>query len=280
MKNPLITYIILNWNPFSLDHIFNRLHETIKNLYDNSDKNIKKEVYIINQDYSIYALDKMKYLKDLYNFNIVVLDKNIGISAGINIGLNLARGKIIALLTYDVQMPIGCDVSCVNLLESSNDIYQVIPSDSVSDVISQHNSKESKSHSIIGAELTLTYYNRETIKNIGYYDEIWKACYENNDYNLRTVIYGKKILINNEIIIGHHHHTSGIHIGLHQAYSDYLPNALHDGSLTKLWTKKWPEIEKYLNVEGLNVLTSEKIEDIGLKYKDNIYLPFVQERSY
>jgi len=275
---PLVTYFILNWNPFDSDIVLNQFTQTIENLYKNSDPNIDKEVYVITQDYTDKVVDDVEKIRKEYGFKTIYLDHNIGISAGINLGFNISRGDVMALLTYDVAMPVGCDSSCIKLLQSDPDIYQVMPSDDASDCPLQRQNKSKKTSSVISAELTLCYYSRETVKTVGYYDERWKACYENMDYNLRTVLSGKKIIINHETCLHHiQHNTSNIFIGIAHAYDKYIPWE----DVGKMWHEKWgTDIPSELNIEGENLLDEHKIKELYSKYKNNIYLEFLQDRKY
>lgn len=280
--NLSVTYIVLNWNPFNSEHVLNRLKKSIQHLYENSDPEISKEVYVINQGSDDAGIKEIETLRSKYKFNSVCLDDNIGISGGINFGFNIARGEIIALLTYDVYMSKGCDTSCLNMLKSNPDAYQVIPADSVSDVLAQRRNIKIVSNSIIGAELTLCYYRRESIRDVGYYDEKWKACYENLDYNLRTVLLGKKILVNHQVHIDHDHNTSNQLIGIERAYTGYISNPIGGGHITRWWNEKWKNIDANMGqgCELENKLSPGKISELYDMYKDNIYLGFVQNREY
>jgi len=298
---PQVTYIIPYWDPHADDKfVMPRYVSTIEKLYANCDPNITKEVFVIDQGNPEKARQKTRELQKKYGFGVIELPSNLGVSGGINVGFNMARGKYIAILSSDVLMTKGCDTECILFMNATPNVYQTTPTADKSDyahqmcpvnepfasnevntlpIMSKKGNVATKS---VCVELSLNYFRRECIKEIGYFDEIWKACFEIADYDVRIVLAGRDIAVIHSAYIWHWHNTSNQYIGLLEAYTGYLKgDPFQDQRIANIMWNKWsPDIRDETQWHKPMGISPAQIIALKEKYKHNIYLGYPQDRNY
>lgn len=299
--NPTVSYFILYWNPYGdPKYIEPWFVEAVTSLYENSDPAISKEVFVICQGNAENTQITVRKLRDQYKFQMVELTTNIGLSSGINMCFNLARGKYIAIYSQDVMMTKGCDTNIVKLMDSDPNIYHVVPVSDKSDYPHQQCSvpepygspcvdvqriQKIKKRARMGAvcvEINLNFFSREIIKDVGYFDERWKGCYECADYGIRIALAGKATLVSYESFVWHRLHTCSDYIGKLRIYEGYLDNdPFSDDRVGKLMWNKWsPTIRDESRWYEGGTMDEQRRQNLLSKYKQHIYLPFNQNRKY
>ena len=133
----------------------------------------------------------------------------------------------------------------------------------------------------IANELTIQFWRREAFFEIGYWDERWKACYENNDWTLRLFLAGFDTAISFNCLCYHHHNTTTKNGAINQAYEGYLdmPSGLDHKVLRRMWNDKWSDLEWHFMYNPAR-LTEENRQLMKQQYANNISLPLVQEVGY
>jgi hypothetical protein len=299
--NPMVSYFFLYWNPYGdKKFIEPRFVQAVESLYRNCDPAISKEVFVICQGNPESTQETVRGLRKTYGFQLVELTKNIGLSAGINMGFNLSRGKYMAMFSQDVMMTKGCDTNVIRYMETDPNIMHVVPvSDKSdyphqqcpvrepfgSDVVDIGRVQAIKGRPRMGAvcvEISLNYFSREILNTVGYFDERWKGCYECADYGVRTAMAGKAVIVSYESFIWHHLHTCSDYIGKLEIYADYLQgDPFADDRVGKLMWDKWsPTIRDESRWYSPGSMDEGRRQGLLSKYKQHIYLPFNQDRKY
>jgi GT2 family glycosyltransferase len=278
-----VTYGILHYNP-SHDHAAtNAYMEAVKSLAANRSKDLKSEVYLIDQGSEPWLTEA---LAKEYGFHSVLLRANVGISRGINLLATLARGEFVSLVTSDVTFTPGLDDTLVSTLRADPTIYQICP---VSDVSSLDHQRAICAHpdgimiENIVQELTIQFWPRKVFDKIGYFDERWKACYENIDFALRAFIEGGRIVTHQGAFCLHEHNMTTKSGAIHKAYDNYLdmPKGLNHDLLLQMWNDKWPDLQRYINhYETFTKDMGPTRAAMFFAYSKNVYLPYVQEVNY
>lgn len=294
-NNPKVSYIILNWNPHGdLQFVHPRFLQTVEKFYKNCDPSISKEVILIDQGSPESVTKDIERLQKQHHFQAVYLTENIGLSGGVNLGFNMARGKYMCVLTYDVLITKGCDTECIRMMDNCPDVYELIPLTSKSDypfqmaqVGAEFGTDEVRlpnrpTIDVVSTEMSMNFFRREVLQLVGYYDEYWKACFEVADYNLRIVLAGGKVRVCPNAFAWHYHNTSANYIGLLTAYDGvYGPDPLGDQTLYKKMMSKWsPRVKEEINWSAPYNLNEDMRKHLLEKYKANIFLPYVQTRNY
>jgi GT2 family glycosyltransferase len=252
MDTPEITYIILNYNPNNSDQITPKFVQCVEALYRNTDPYIPKEVILIDQGSPDPVLQVIEGLRKQYGFTVVQQPKNIGISAGINLGFRMGKGKFLCLVTYDVIVTKGFDKSCLNAMKDPS-IFHLVPlSDKGDNPYQVFNTMvffgsdyvtDRLPGGLIDAglvELTVNFFSRKCIDQVGYFDERWMACYENMDYIFRTMLCGGRTVINRGAFAWHYHNTASKYVGRNHFYDGmYQGDPFADGRINRLWLDKW-----------------------------------------
>lgn len=291
MSIPDVTYVVLNYNPHNqTEHIQPRYEKTLEYLYRNSDPSINKQVIVIDQGCHPEITARSEELRKQYGFEHYILGRNVGISAGINLGFRMGRGRHIALLTYDVLLTKGCDTVCLRKLDTDPLAYHVVPLSNKSDQ-GPHMFRPQEPfgadvvtvpggvRQAIATELTVNYFSQECIRKVGFFDEKWKGCYENMDYMLRILLAGGKTIVELGAFAWHYHNTAATYIGKIQFYKDYMEGDIFaNGELNKLWKVKWGTA-----FDDLDWSYSSRIPimtDRAQKFSMNVYLGWPQDRGY
>lgn len=278
-----VTYGILNYNPGHDKPAIDAYVAAIESLARNTSMNLKSEVYLIDQssqpELTVHMAAKL-------GFQTILLQKNVGISRGVNMLANLARGQFVSLVTSDVTFTPGLDDTLVAALRADPKIYQICPvSDNSS--LDHQRAPAAREDGIlvenIVQELTIQFWPRTVFEKIGYFDERWKACYENMDFALRAFLEGGRIVIHQGAFCHHEHNMTTKSGAIHKAYEDYIdmPHGLTHDLLLQMWHKKWPDLKRYMNhYETFTKDMGPTREAMFHAYSKNVYLPYVQEVNY
>ena len=279
-----ISYGILDYNPNSDPKAFELLTRCARSLHTASDRGFRSEVFLINQGNR--NPDYVSELTDLCHslgFHYVALNDNVGISRGINYLAQMGRGNILSLLTSDVEVQPGTDQQLVAEFEADPRLWQITPTANVSSIRYQTPDSNMGGEPLkcIATELTLQFWRRDAFEEIGFFDERWKACYENLDWTMRLFLAGYDSAVSRKCECFHHHNTTSKNGAINQAYDGYLQmeGGLDHGVLRKLWNQKWPGLDWNFmyNPGRLNASIRQTMRD---QYEDNLYLPFVQDVGY
>lgn len=117
------------------------------------------------------------------------------------------------------------------------------------------------------------FWRRSVFDKIGYFDERWKACYENNDFSLRCFLDGGCTAISRDSFVWHHHKMTEKSKARDQVYI----NEDWQQRITAAWNHKWPEVNRFIDI--YKPLCNKTISDYLLLYdnfKNNIYLDYEQ----
>jgi GT2 family glycosyltransferase len=278
-----VTYGILNYNPDQNGDATKAYIAAVESLAQNRSDSFKSEVYLIDQG---SQPDLTDVLARTWGFHAVTLRNNVGISRGINLLANMARGQYVSLVTSDVTFTPGLDDTLIAALRADPKIYQICP---VSDNSSLDHQRApcAREDGIllqnIVQELTIQFWPRSVFERIGYFDERWKACYENMDFALRAFLEGGSIVIHQGVWCHHEHNGTTKSGAIHHSYDGYLPmpDGLNHGPLLQMWRNKWPNLERYMNhyetfTKDMDPLRAAMFH----AYSKNVYLPYVQEVAY
>lgn len=215
---PDITYLILNYNPSGEIVAQDVLGVTIDSFYARKSKRIACDVFLLDQGANAAHRQWLVEQQNRYGFSSMLLNGNIGISGAINRVARFSRSPVVALITSDVIVTTGMDEDLFEKVQIP-EVYQATPFTDKSDVGYQvwQPKEEFGSDNLdlgplkkkgesffgklftdncanylrcIGCELNVMFWRRSVFDKIGYFDERWKACYENNDFSLRCFLDG------------------------------------------------------------------------------------------
>jgi GT2 family glycosyltransferase len=281
-----ITYGILNYNPANNETAIVAYAEAIESLAVNRNPKFKSEVYLIDQASQPSLTES---LARKYKFNAILLNRNVGISRGINILINASRGSYVSLVTSDTVFTNNLDTILIAQLNKNPELMQICPKSNMSSIKEQvHTPKESFGQynvtmsdngyiDCMSQELTIQFWPRSTFNKIGYFDERWKACYENLDFALRIGLSGGRVGISQEAFCWHHHNMTTKNCSISNAYDGYLhmPEGIDHSVLSRMFDKKWP---------GLRNKVYSRAEDLSTEtkscYMNKIYMPYIQDVNY
>lgn len=284
-----VTYGILHYNPEANKDAESAYIDAVTSFFENCNPSINKEVYLIDQ---ASQPDLTRNLANRFGCNSVLMSKNIGISRGINFVANAGRGKYISLITSDVVFEKEIDDTLLSTLEANAHIYQICPvSDNASNAFQKADcsNKDGKViENTITQELTIQYWPKEVFdKKIGFYDERWKACFENLDFGLRSYIRGGTTAVSQKSFCRHKLGMCVKSGARNQTYDGYInmPNKFNQEILHAMWNKKWHGLQRFLDWSQLynpnnftnNIELRAKLE---WAFIENLWLPYIQEVSY
>lgn len=277
-----ISYGILHYNPNTDLEARTAFICAADSLAINRSFDFNSEVFIIDQGNPSEEQEISRDIASYHNFNYIALNKNIGISRGINFLAHIARGRYISLVTSDTIFLKGLDNILIEDLENNKQIFQICPLSDYSSI--EYQCKPYGNRNItycIANELTIQFWPRVVFDKIGFFDENWKACFENLDYSLRIFLNGGFAAISNRVTCNHKHNTTTKNGSINKSYEGYIdmPNGLDSQILRHIWNTKWP----YFNWNFLyspNSLNTENRELLYSKYKNNVYLPYIQNVGY
>lgn len=298
---PDITYLILNYNPSGEFIAQEVLGATIDSFYARKSKKIACDVFLLDQGTSAAHRQWLVDKQNRYGFSMMLLNGNIGISGAINRVARLSRSPVVGLITSDVIVTTGMDEDLFEKVQIP-EVYQATPFTDKSDVNYQiwHPKEEFGSDNLdlaplkkkgesflgklfasecanylrcIGCELNVMFWRRSVFDKIGYFDERWKACYENNDFSLRCFLDGGCTAISRGSFVWHHHRMTDKNNAREQVYQSIDWQREIKGE----WDKKWPDVNRLIDI--YRPLRDKSISDFSHlhdKFNGNIYLPYEQ----
>ena len=220
----------------------------------------------------------------------------------------MSRSPVLGLITSDVLITSGMDEDLFNKVQIE-EIYQATPFTDKSDVDYQkwlpkesfgsdhvnltelRKQKTSFLDSLLGrqkktymrvlaSELNVILWRREIFEKIGYFDERWKACYENNDFSLRCFLAGGCTAISMDSFVWHHHKVTEKNKAREKSYEGYIDNCWSQ-EIRRLWDEKWPELGSYIKIyDPLKNKTIADYPKLLKQFAHNIYLPYEQNKEY
>lgn len=283
-----VTFGVLNYNP-GLDAAATAAYiAAVESLAANRSKSLTSEVYLIDQ---ASQPELTEQLARRYGFHAITLRRNVGISRGINLLANMARGQYVSLVTSDVTFTSGLDDTLIAALRADPKIYQICP---VSDNASLAHQRLLQAHpdgmliENVSQELTIQFWPRSVFDEIGYFDEQWKACYENLDFTLRAFLNGGHVIVHQGAFCHHEHNMTSKSGAFESAYDNYMemPKGPHSitarhAILKNMWDAKWPDLDRYLNIyDTFTQNMGQTRAAMFHAYSKNVYLPYVQEVAY
>ncbi len=133
---------------------------------------------------------------------------------------------------------------------------------------------------VIGSELNVMFWRREVFAKVGYFDERWKACYENNDFSLRCFLSGGCTAVSLDSFVWHYHKVTEKSNAREKCYDGYIAGNW-SAEIRKMWDAKWPNLDSYIKIyDPLEKKTINDYPKLIERFAHNRYLPFEQERNY
>lgn len=303
-----ISYLILNYNPAGEESARDILRNVISAFYERKSKRLKCDVFLLDQGSTHEHRNWIVTMQEKYGFSTILLNRNLGISRAINFFVRTCKSPVIGLITSDVLITRGMDEDLFEKVQIP-EVYQAVPFADKSDLEYQiwqpaedfgadnvdlqklKSGKKTFSDRllgrdgndylrVIGVELNVMFWRRDIFDRVGYFDERWKACYENNDFSLRCFLAGGCTAISHESFVWHYHKVTEKNNARDKSHEGYIDDCWPQ-EIRKLWDEKWPGLDKYINI--YKPLKGRSITDYpGLQksYENNIYLPYEQELKY
>ncbi|MFH1081398.1 MAG: glycosyltransferase [Pseudomonadota bacterium] len=304
---PDIAYLILNYNPDGEERATSVLNQTIDTFYERRSRHLRCDVFLLDQG---STLDHRRWLiekQQQYGFSTILLNRNIGISRAINIFVRTCKSPVIGLITSDVLITSGMDEDLYEKVQIP-EIYQATPFTDKSDVDYQTwqpsepygadrvdlkklkakkaslvgtviNRKSKNYLGCVGVEFNVMFWRRSIFEKIGYFDERWKAAYENNDFSLRCFLAGGCTGISMNSFVWHYHKITDKNQSRERSHDGYLENWPLEAK--NLWDRKWGGQDSYINIyKPLKNSRISNYPNFYEKFKHNIYLPFEQAIDY
>ena len=130
---PDISYLILNYNPEGESQAAEILEKTMDAFYERKSKNLSSEVFLLDQgsvpSHRAWLLEKQAR----YQFSLILLDRNIGISGAINRMARTCKSPVLGLITSDVIITSGMDEDLYGKVQIE-EVYQATPFTDKSDL--------------------------------------------------------------------------------------------------------------------------------------------------
>ena len=305
---PDISYLILNYNPDNEPQASMILEKTIDVFYERKSRKLVSDVFLLDQGsvtaHRQWLVEKQKQ----YQFSVILLNHNAGISGAINLFARMSRSPVLALITSDVLITSGMDEDLFHKAQIE-DVYQATCFTDKSDLDYQtwtpsepfgadHINLEllrkkktpfldkmlGKDHPsylrVIGSELNVMFWRREIFDRVGYFDERWKACYENNDFSLRCFLAGGCTAVSLDSFVWHYHKMTEKSKARDKCYEGYIDHNWPQ-EIRRLWDEKWPDLDSFIKI--YDPLKNKTINDYpGLlkKFDRNIHLPYEQGKDH
>lgn len=305
---PDISYLLLNYNPDGEKTATDILSATIDAFYARKSTKLTCDVILLDQGAVPEHQRWLQEKQSRYQFSTVLLSRNIGISGAINYFARLSRSPVLALITSDVLITSGMDEDLFHKAQIG-EIYQATPFTDKSDLeyqrwtpdetfgadrVNLEPLRKQKSSlmdkvlgrknpsyiRVIGSELNVMFWRREVFDKVGYFDERWKACYENNDFSLRCFLAGGCTAVSLDSFVWHYHKVTEKSGAREKCYEGYID---HDWSkeIRRLWDKKWPNLDSLIKI--YDPLKHKTIDDYPILLKTfarNIRLPYEQASAF
>lgn len=305
---PDISYLILNYNPEGEPQAAAILETTLDTFYERKSKKLTSDVFLLDQgsvpSHRSWLLEKQAR----HQFSTILLNRNIGISGAINLFAHLSRSPVLALITSDVLITSGMDEDLFAKVQIG-DIFQATPFTDKSDLDYQawtpsepfgadhidleplRRQKTMLLDKILGrqipsyirvvaSELNVMFWRREIFDKVGYFDERWKACYENNDFSLRCFLAGGCTAVSLDSFVWHYHKVTEKNKSREKTYAGYIGDCWSQ-EIRRLWDEKWPMLDSYIKIyDPLKNKTIADYPKLWKQFARNIHLPFEQDRPY
>ena len=295
---PDITYLILNYNPKGEKVAQEVLYTTIDNFYSRKSRNLYSKVYLLDQGTSTEHRQWILDMENIYGYTSILLKKNIGIGGAINLLVRNSKSPVVGLVTSDVVITSGMDEDLYSKIKIP-EVYQATPLTDKSDLEYQtwqpkeeygsdhvdlskfkiksfpglgwlRKSKDKSYLRCVGAELTVMFWRTSVFKEVGYFDEKWKACYENIDFGLRCFLKGGCTAISRDSFVWHYHKVTEKNGSRELVYG--VKNWQKE--IRHMWVEKWPELDAYFDIyKPLKHNTVKAYPKMYERYKENIFLP-------
>ena len=278
-----VTFGVLNYNPGNNIQAEVALRQCLESLHANINPQISSEVYVIDQASKIHAQQMIirDYCND-FGWRSLLLEKNVGISRGINMLARIARSKYICLVTSDIVFTENLDISLIHALQSNSNLWQVCPACDNSELEHQRigYQQEGLAYTLAAQELAVQMWPKETFDKIGYFDERWKACFENMDFALRIFLAGGNVAVTHDVHCLHEHAMTIKSGARNSTYDDYInmPNGFNQELLHRIWDMKWPGLPWSMLYRSPP--DEETRQYLIRVFGNNIYLPYIQEVGY
>jgi GT2 family glycosyltransferase len=293
---PDIAYMILNYNPDGEEIAQEVLYTTIDSFYSRRSKNLSCEVCLLDQGTTTDHRDWILEMGKIYRFSSILLKDNIGISGAINLLVRNSKAPVLGLITSDVVITSGMDEDLYSKIQIP-EVYQVTPFTDKSDLEYQtwKPKEEYGSDHIdlsglkskagfrrhwfgktghepylrcVGSELTIMFWRRDVFQEIGYFDERWKACYENIDFGLRCFLNGGCTAISRDSFVWHYHKVTEKNGSREKVYG--VDN--WQKHIKCMWDEKWPDLDSYFDIyKPLGNRTVKEYPQMLERFKGNIY---------
>lgn len=298
---PDIAYMILNYNPDGEKVAQEILGGTIDAFYSRKSKNLTFDVTVLDQGTTASHKGWLVEKQQQYGFSVIFLKRNIGISGAINLFVKNSKSPVVGLITSDVILTSGMDEDLYAKVQIP-EVYQAMPFTDKSDLgyqtwqpkeafgsdrldltalknkgksyMARFSNKNKEDYlRCVGAELNVVFWRKTVFDKIGYFDERWKAGYENNDFSLRCFLDGGCTAISRDSFVWHYHKVTEKNKARDKIYDFDHRRA----SFKKWWDDKWPDLDKYFNIyKPLKNKTIRDYPELHNKFKHNIYLPYEQ----
>lgn len=303
---PDIAYLILNYNPDGEKQAADVLQATIDTFYRRKSSHLTCDVFLLDQGSPHHQQHALLDLQRKYGFSSFLLNRNVGISRAINFFVRTCKSPVIGLITSDVLMTCGMDEDLFEKVQIP-EVYQATPFTDKSDVDYQVWTPDvpygsecvdleklrkdkiplmekllNKSRSYIRCiclEFNIMFWRRDVFAKVGYYDERWKASYENNDFSLRCFLAGGCTALSMDSFVWHYHKVTEKNDSKEKSHDGYLLDWRKE--TRRMWDEKWPNIEN--EIRYYKPLKDKTIRDFPQfydKFKQNIYLPYEQNTDY
>ncbi|MCX5847497.1 MAG: glycosyltransferase [Deltaproteobacteria bacterium] len=304
---PDIAYLILNYNPAGEQKATGILGTVLDTFYNRKSRNLSCDVFLLDQGspeiHRKWIVDK----QNQYGFSTILLNRNIGISRAINLFVRTCKSPVLGLITSDVLITTGMDEDLFSKVQIP-EVYQATPFTDKSDVdyqmwqpreefgadhldltdlkktkislLEKLINKEKKSYlRYIGVEFNVMFWRRAIFDEIGYFDEQWKACYENNDFSLRCFLAGGCTALSLNSFVWHYHKVTEKNRSRRQCFTHYGNDWAQ--KMRRMWDDKWPGLNNYIDIykplKDKNISHYPKLYE---QFKKNIYLSYEQDIDY
>ena len=305
---PDISYLILNYNPEGEPQAAAILEATIDAFYERKSNKLKSDIFLLDQgsvqSHRAWLLEKQAR----YQFSPILLNRNIGISGAINLFVRLSRSPVLALITSDVMITSGMDEDLFEKVQV-DEIFQATPFTDKSDLDYQRwtpsepfgsdrvnleplrrqkavlldkilGRKNPSYVRVVASELNVMFWRRGIFEKIGYFDERWKACYENNDFSLRCFLAGGCTAVSMDSFVWHYHKVTEKSKAREKCYEGYI-DSCWPHEIRRLWDEKWPELESYIKIyDPLNNKTISDYPKLLKQFAHNVHLSYEQNKDY
>lgn len=252
-----ITYFVLDFNPVGDKVARENLTLAVETLRDRHDKALAADFFLVNQgsQHSTHR-SALEYLALQNDFHYLDLRTNLGISRGINFCVNVARSRYVCLVTSDCIVTRGMDTNLVSYLEREPKCLLAMPLSQKSDVdYQQFIPKEQYGAAdveinqpsispVIAHEFSVAMWPKRAFDIVGYYNERFKACFENLDWALRCYLSGHNTAIIGNSFVWHYHGGCRKSGAAAHTYDGYIKmdSEYDQTKLRPIWDEEWPGI--------------------------------------